>query len=169
MTDPRTPRIDFNGNFSEPGAEPVPWEKVDEVLTNSEMFWLSTVRANGHPHVTPLPVIWLDGVLHFCTGDKEQKTVNLLRNPNCVVTTGTNEMRSGLDVVAEGVAVRITDHDRLVELAAVWKSKLDWDYTVGADSFDDGVGHVGLVFGVRPVKVLSFHKTPYVQTRYRFS
>jgi general stress protein 26 len=168
MTGTRTPDVEFNGDFSEPDAAAVPWANVDEALTRAEMFWLSTVRANGTPHVTPLPAIWLDGVLHFCTGDKEQKSVNLQRNPNCVLTTGTDQMRSGMDVVVEGRAERITDHDRLVHLAAVWKSKLDWDYTVGDETFDDGMGHIGLVFGVRPVKVLSFHKSPYVQTRYRF-
>ncbi len=163
------PVVEFSGDFSEPGAEAVPWETVDKALWDAEMFWLSTVRPTGAPHVTPLPVIWHSGVLYFCTGDKEQKTVNLLRNPNCVITTGTNVLKSGMDVVVEGVAVRVLDRDLLVTLAGIWKSKLDWDYTVGEDSYDDGVGHIGLVFGVAPVKVLSFHKSPYVQTRYRFS
>ena len=163
------PTVEVHEGYSEPGAEGVPWADVEEVLTKSEMFWLSTVRADGRPHVTPLPAIWLGGVLHFCAGDKEQKTVNLRSNPNVVLTTGTNQLHSGLDVIVEGVAERVTDHDKLVELAAVWKSKLDWDYQVGEDSFDDGGGHHGLVFGVAPVKVLSFGKDPYSQTRYRFS
>ena len=163
------PTVEFDGSFSEPSATAVPWAEVDAVLTKNEMFWLSTVRTNGRPHVTPLPAIWLGGVLHFCAGDKEQKTVNLRSNPNCVLTTGTNQLHSGLDVIVEGVAERVVDHDKLVELAALWKSKLDWDYQVGEDSFDDGGGHHGLVFGVAPVKVLSFGKAPYSQTRYRFS
>jgi general stress protein 26 len=162
------PEVEFTGEFSEPDAVAVPWETVDKALWDAEMFWLSTVRKTGAPHVTPLPVIWHEGVLYFCTGDKEQKTVNLLHNPNCVITTGTNSMGSGMDVVAEGVASRVLDHDRLLELAAIWKSKLDWDYTVGKDAYDDGMGHIGFVFGVAPVKILSFHKKPYVQTRYVF-
>jgi general stress protein 26 len=163
------PVTEYDGAFSEPGAEATPWETVDKALWDAEMFWLSTVRRTGAPHVTPLPVIWHSGVLYFCTGNKEQKTVNLLQNPNCVITTGNNSLRSGMDVVVEGVAERVLDHDLLVELAAIWKSKLDWDYTVGEDAYDDGMGHIGYVFGVAPVKVLSFHKSPYVQTRYRFT
>ena len=163
------PTVEFNGDFSEPDATAVPWSDVDAALAASEMFWLSTVRRTGRPHVTPLPAIWLDGVLYFCTGDKEQKTANLRLNPNCVLTTGTNRLHSGLDVIVEGAAERVTDHDQLVRLAAVWKSKLDWDYQVGEDTFDDGQGHIGLVFGVAPAKVLSFNKDPYAQTRYRFS
>jgi len=163
------PTTEFNAGFSEPGAAAVPWADVDDVLTKSEMFWLSTVRGDGRPHVTPLPAIWLDGVLHFCSGDQEQKSANLMANPNCVLTTGTNQLHAGLDVVVEGVAERVTGHDRLVRLAALWKSKLDWDFAVGEDGFGDGAGRTGLVFGVAPVKVLSFGKDPYSQTRYRFT
>ena len=163
-----TPTAELPPQFSEPGAEAVPWAEVDEVLTTSEMFWLSTVRGDGRPHVTPLPTVWRDGVLHFCTGDQEQKSVNLLRQPACVLTTGTNQLHSGLDVVVEGIAVRVTDRPLLERLAAQWKSKLDWDFQVGEDAFHDGAGRTGLVFGVTPAKVLSFRKGPYTQTRYRF-
>ena len=43
------------------------------VLEKAEMFWLSTVRRGGRPHVVPLPAMWLDGALHFCTGPQEQE------------------------------------------------------------------------------------------------
>ena len=95
--------------------------------------------------------------------------MNLKANPNCVLTTGTNQLHSGLDVIVEGVTERVTDRARLVRLAALWKSKLDWDFQVGEDAFRDGDGRTGLVFGVVPAKVLSFGKDPYVQTRYRFT
>jgi hypothetical protein len=72
-------------------------------------------------------------------------------------------------VVVEGTAERVTDHARLVELAALWKARHDWNYQVLDDTFDDGAGHVGLVFAVRPAKVLAFGKKPHIQTRYRFS
>jgi hypothetical protein len=32
------------------------------------MFWLSTVRPGGRPHVTPAAGVWLAGALYFCTG-----------------------------------------------------------------------------------------------------
>ncbi|MGH3213343.1 MAG: pyridoxamine 5'-phosphate oxidase family protein [Trebonia sp.] len=161
------PVAEFNESFSEPGATAPPWTEVAAVLTASEMFWLSTVRRGGRPHVTPLPAIWLDGTLYFCTGSQEQKTANLGANPGCVLTTGTSDLRSGLDVVVEGPAVRMTDVPRLHELAAIWKSNLDWDYEVTDDGFRDGAGRTGLAFGVTPAKILAFGKAPYTQTRYR--
>jgi general stress protein 26 len=141
------------------------------VLSSSEMFWLSTVRRDGRPHVAPLPAVWLGGTLHFCTGAAEQKAKNLEADPRCTLTTGTNQFRSGLDVVVEGTATRVTDAAQLEQLAAIWKSKLDWDFDVVDAAFRDPDGPgVALVFGVTPTKVLSFGKgEPYSQTRYRFT
>jgi general stress protein 26 len=165
----REPTTELNGDFSEPDATAVPWAQAESVLGTSEMFWLSTVRTDARPHVTPLPAVYLDGTLYFCAGAREQKTANLHADPRCVLTTGTNQLRSGLDVIAEGTAVRATDADLLLRLKALWTSKLDWDYEIAGDHFDDGAGHDGLVFGVRPDKVLAFGRSPYSQTRYRFS
>src|SRR5689334_5172523 len=113
----REPTTEFNDQFSEPGAGAPPWADVDAVLRDAEMFWLSTVRGDGRPHVTPLPAVWVHGTLHFCTGDAEQKSKNLARDGRCVLTTGTNALHSGLDVIVEGEAVRVRDTERLVELA----------------------------------------------------
>ena len=160
--------VELNEAFSEPGATARPWAEDADVLSASEMFWLSTTRRDGRPHVTPLPAIWADGALHFCTGDAEQKARNLLADPRCVLTTGANQYRSGLDVVVEGTAVRVTGQAELRRLAQLWKSKLDWDFEVGDEAFRDGAGRTGLVFAVAPAKVLAFGKNPYTQTRYRF-
>ncbi len=138
------------------------------MLTTAEIFWLSTTRADGRPHVTPIPAIWTDGALHICTGAEEQKAVNLHRDPRCILTTGTPTIASGLDIVVEGAVSRVRDQDTLHRLAALWKSRLDWDYRVTDDGFDDGSGkRTGLVFALRPVKVLAFGKgEPYSQTRF---
>jgi general stress protein 26 len=165
----KQPTAELNAGFSSPDATPRPWSEVLDVLNRSEVFWLSTVRPDGRPHVTPLPAIWLDGVLHFCAGSHEQKAKNVQRNPHCILTTGTNQLRSGLDVVVEGDASRVTDGATLQRLAALWQSKLDWPFEVGDGVFEDGDGREGLVFGVQPAKILAFGKgEPFSQTRYRF-
>ena len=47
---------------------------------------------------------------------------------------------------------------QLQRLAALWKSKLDWDFEVTDGGFVDPGGRLGLVFGVAPAKVLAFGK-----------
>lgn len=171
VTDTRPePVAELNAEFSSPGAAARPWSEVDQALADAQMFFLSTSRPDGRPHVTPIPAIWRDGALHICTGAHEQKARNLAREPRCILSTGSDRMNAGLDVVVEGTAERVTDHAELVELAACWKAELDWDFEVGEHAFRDGADRDGLVYAIRPDKVLAFGKgEPFSQTRYTFS
>ena len=65
--------------------------------------------------MTPLVAVWLDDVLHFCTGPAEQKAVNLRGNDRVVLLTGCNQWDTGMDVVVEGRAARVTDGPTLAE------------------------------------------------------
>jgi nitroimidazol reductase NimA-like FMN-containing flavoprotein (pyridoxamine 5'-phosphate oxidase superfamily) len=159
---------ELDSRFSEPGAVATPWDEVRRTIDEAELFWISTVRADGHPHVTPLPAVWHDDGLYFCTGAEEQKAVNLARNPSCVLTTGTNAWKAGLDVVVEGHAERVVDEGLLQRLADAWESKYqgDWHWDVADGAFRDD-GHAALVFRVVIMKVLAFAKGAFSQTRYR--
>jgi nitroimidazol reductase NimA-like FMN-containing flavoprotein (pyridoxamine 5'-phosphate oxidase superfamily) len=163
------PTSELHSGFSAPGAEATPWGDVVDVLQSAELFWISTVRADGRPHVTPLPAVWHEGALYFCTGPGEQKARNVRANDQCALTTGDNRWNAGLDVVVEGRAKRVTDDGTLRALAAMWETKYDgyWKYAVryGAFHHEGGVAHV---FEVRPRKVLSFAKGDFAQTRFRF-
>lgn len=162
------PRAQLVEDFSDPNAVATQWAEVVEMLESSEMFWLSTVRRDGRPHVAPLPAMWLDNRLHFCTGNFEQKAKNIEANASCVLTTGTSSYRSGLDVVVEGTAGRITDHSTLVRLAELWQAKIGWTFAVGDGVFLDSQAgdHPAEVFAVTPSKILAFRKAPYSQTRF---
>jgi hypothetical protein len=59
--------------FSDPEAQATPWDETLRVLEGAELDWLTTVRADGRPHVTPLIGVLDDGAVHFCTGSGEQK------------------------------------------------------------------------------------------------
>src|ERR687889_1120949 len=122
------PTAHLVAEFSDSDAAALPWSEVVRVLESSEMFWLSTVRRDGRPHVAPLPAMWLDGKLHFCTGAHEQKAKNLEANPDVVLTTGTNSFRSGLDVVVEGTVARVSDSGMLARLAQMWRDKINWSF-----------------------------------------
>jgi nitroimidazol reductase NimA-like FMN-containing flavoprotein (pyridoxamine 5'-phosphate oxidase superfamily) len=63
------PTTTLNDAFSEPGATVTSWEDTRKLLESAELFWITTVRADGRPHMTPLVAVWLDDALHFCTGE----------------------------------------------------------------------------------------------------
>ncbi len=161
-----TPVLDER--FSEPDARPVPWATTAALLAEAQLFWLTTVRRDGRPHVTPLVAVWLDDALHLCTGPAEQKAVNLRHDPDVVLLTGRNDWDRGTDVVVEGRAVRVTDGPTLGRLAAAWREKWDgqWQFDVRDGAFHHVDGGEAHVFSVAPARVFAFAKNPAGQTRY---
>ena len=173
MTNEReTPPItELDHRFSEAGATATPWADVERILVEADTFWITTVRIDGRPHVTPLVAVWLDQALAFCTGVDEQKAVNLRHNQNVILTTGRDSWNEGTDVVVDGSAERVTDDATLGRLAAAWRTKWDgrWQFEVHDGGFrhERGAGTV-LVFTVVPDKVLSFAKSTFAASRHTF-
>ena len=166
-----TPHTSLDERYSQPGAEATSWEDARQELAAAELTWLTTVRADGRPHQTPLVTVWQDDALHFCTGTREQKAVNLRSNPHVLLTVAGRRWDQGLDVVLEGDAVRVSDEARLRQLAEAWATKWDgsWNYEVRDGYF----GHPGqdfevLVYRVAPVKVLAFGLGTFTHTRHDF-
>ena len=95
------PVTELDTRFSDPNAVATDWEETRRAVEDAELFWISTVRADGRPHVTPLVAVWDDDAIHFATGPEEQKAVNLRNNPNVILTTGCSEWERGLDLVVE--------------------------------------------------------------------
>ena len=168
MTPAPTGAID--ARFSDPAAGPTSWPDAARVLEEAELYWLSTVRADGRPHVTPLIGVAADGVMHFCTGLDEQKARNLEHAPHVALTTGNNTWAQGLDVVIEGSAVRIVERDRLQAIADAYEAKYGsvWHFDVGDGAFQTSEGSAA-VFRIEPAKVMAFAKAPHAQTTYRFA
>ena len=66
------PPAAIDTRFSDPEAAATPWPAVAQALADAELYWLTTVRADGRSHVTPLVGVTMDGAVHFCTGPEEQ-------------------------------------------------------------------------------------------------
>jgi nitroimidazol reductase NimA-like FMN-containing flavoprotein (pyridoxamine 5'-phosphate oxidase superfamily) len=162
--------------FSHPDATPTPWAVGLERVIDADTFWLSTVRPDGRPHVTPLVAVWLDGALFFCTGDDERKARNLRDNASCVMTTGCNAFRSGTDIVLEGEATNVTDDATLQRVADALLAKYDWPYRVKDGALeevgrpDEGESRgVAIVFRVTPSTIFAYGRgASFSATRYRF-
>jgi nitroimidazol reductase NimA-like FMN-containing flavoprotein (pyridoxamine 5'-phosphate oxidase superfamily) len=174
----RQPTAELDPAFSDQKSEPTPWPEAEALLASAPIWWLSTVRPDGRPHVTPLIAVWDSGALHFCTGLEERKARNLAANRQVTLTTTTrNDQHDGLDLVVEGEAVRVPDDARLRELADAWVAKYgeEWRFHVRDGAFhhtpegvrpeDPGAAHV---FAVAPATAFSFRRGTYSQTRHRF-
>lgn len=170
MTSTHVPQSELDIRYSGDNAEAAPWSSAVEILETAEIFWLTTVRADGRPHVTPLIAVWLDPALYFCTGSTEQKFRNLAQNPHCTLHTGTNRMEEGFDVMIEGDAVQLSDDPRLQQVADRYVAKYgeEWRFSVKDGMFDHGHGSTP-VFEVKPVTAYGFGREgTSTHTRWRF-
>jgi hypothetical protein len=78
--------------------------------------WLTTLDADGGPHVTGVGALWVDGAFWFETGERSRKGRNLARDPRCALSLAT----SGFDLVVEGTAAKVTDPATVATLAGAW-------------------------------------------------
>jgi nitroimidazol reductase NimA-like FMN-containing flavoprotein (pyridoxamine 5'-phosphate oxidase superfamily) len=159
--------------FSSPSAVPTEWSRARAELAGAEVYWLSTVRPDGRPHVTPLLGIWLEGALYFCTGPNERKAKNLSRNHHCVLTTGHSTLE-GLDLVIEGTAETVNDTAELGRVADTYESKYGPHFAAPNGTWS-GLGDAirraeALVYRVCPATGFGFGKGErFSQTRWGFS
>jgi hypothetical protein len=171
-----TGRID--PRYGDASASTPPWEDIERLLTDAQLYWIVTVRADGRPHAVPLVGVWHENAFAFCTGSEEQKQRNLDSNTRVAVTTGSTGASgwdSGEELVVEGTAVRVTDTRSLQSLADAWFAKYgeDWKFEVRGQEFvevsDSGGGTTGGagVYRVTPEKVIAFGGA-HGQTTYRF-
>jgi nitroimidazol reductase NimA-like FMN-containing flavoprotein (pyridoxamine 5'-phosphate oxidase superfamily) len=164
---------ELHAGFSGAGATPTDWAEGRLRIEDAQVFWLSTVRPDGRPHVTPLLAVWHQDAMYFCTGPDERKAKNLEQNQHCILTTGQNGL-DGLDVVVEGHAAEVSDRVELGQVASTYESKYGAHLTAPEGTWfglSDAIraGKV-LVYRVTPTTVVGFAKgEQFSQTRWRFS
>ncbi|MEV7614169.1 pyridoxamine 5'-phosphate oxidase family protein [Streptomyces sp. NPDC089799] len=179
---PERPATELDARYSSalnprPGAEdvtPTQWAEARRRMGAAEIFWLTTVRPDGRPHITPVIAAWHDGALYFSTGPAEQKARNLAHDGHCALTTGANSLTEGLDLVVEGLAERVADRALLEEVITAYATKYGHHVTSPEGTFH-GIGDAlrkgdAVVFGVRPVTAYGFGRDDgvYSHTRWTF-
>lgn len=81
---------------------------VIERLRTELIVWLSTVRADGNPNLSPVWFLWEDPTILIFSQPKKQKVNNIRRNPK--VMLGLETLNDGDDVVmVEGIAELVDD------------------------------------------------------------
>lgn len=123
------------------GFAPIEFERARKALDSiasinpleaSARYWLATVRPDGKPHAMPVGILWHDGAFVFSANAETQKAKNLASDPHCVITIAA----PGLDIVSEGVAVKVKDDAKLQRLAdAFGASAGGWHPTVTDGAF----------------------------------
>jgi Pyridoxamine 5'-phosphate oxidase len=113
------------------GAASIPWSRALKQLEagTAGTYWLATTRPDGRPHVAAVGALWIDGKIYFVSGSQTRKGRNLAANPDCVFSISL----TGIDLVVEGSAVRITDRPTLLRLAKKYADQ-GWPASVSGDA-----------------------------------
>ena len=120
-------------NLDRYGNATLDWNRVHEALTAGPpggTFFLGTTGPGGRPHAAGTGAVWLDGDLYLVSGPGTRKSRNLAANPACTMSAGL----SGIDVVIEGEATRVTDPATLERVATHYRDT-GWPAEVQGDAF----------------------------------
>ena len=114
------------------GAKPIPWSRALKQLGSSAAgtYWLATTNPDGRPHIAGVGALWVDGKIYFTSGTRTRKSRNLAANPSCVVSVSL----TGIDLVFEGAAIRVTDRPTLLRLAKRYAAQ-GWPASVSGAAF----------------------------------
>ena len=99
------------------------WTWATDRLSKAHNYFLSTVRADGRPHVMPVWGIWLDNMFYFSTGRHSRKSENLSQNPSCTICPED----AWTAVVLEGTAEEVRRGSQRRRFLVAYKKKYDWD------------------------------------------
>ncbi len=156
------------------GLDPIPWSRALEALeaeqTGNPTYFLGTTRPDGRPHLAGVGAIWAEGKVYFVSGPGTRKSRNLANDPRCTIAMSL----SGIDLVIEGTAERVTDDETLQRIAKRYADG-GWPATVedGAFTYDYSAPSAGpppwYVYAVRPTTVFGvLADEPGGATRWRF-
>jgi len=158
----------------------IEWERVRETLDsqitqapdtggpNRHTAWLTTINADGSPHLTPVGFVQLDGVWYFTSGPGTRKSRNIAADPRCVVSVATHPF----DLVIEGSAARVADADELRCVAdkyvsGGWPAQVEGDALTAEYSAPSAGPPPWHVYRVTPATVFAFGTAePHGATRF---
>jgi Pyridoxamine 5'-phosphate oxidase len=122
-------------NLDRYGSAVLPWTRARDALvagspSPSVTFFLGTVGPGGTPHAAGVGGLWQDGVLYFTSSPRMRKARDLSAKPTCTMSVRL----SGIDLVLEGEATRVTDAPTLERIAGRFR-EAGWPAQVEGDAF----------------------------------
>jgi PPOX class probable F420-dependent enzyme len=97
---------------------------MKERLASEPNAWMTTLRPDGSPHVTPVWFVFLDETWWVCSSERSAKVRNIAADPRVALVLEDGDA----PVVAEGEAV-LWRGGYPPEVVAAFAAKYDWDIT----------------------------------------
>lgn len=101
-----------------------PPDKVLKRLETEANIWITCVRPDGRPHLTPVWFAWYEGNLYACIQSQSVKARNIRQNPHVSVALENGSQ----PLICEGTAVFLPP-PWPDDVARIFQAKYDWDIT----------------------------------------
>jgi hypothetical protein len=125
VTGPRRdrPQIPAAYGIATGDAGMLEWEVVSAALAATTIYWVTSVRNDGTPHLIPIWGGWADDHLYIEGGDDTLWARNLTRRP----TTAVGADSAGMQIIVRGtVATNTPDNRTFAALADNYGSKYEY-------------------------------------------
>lgn len=99
-------------------------------LHTKKNLWISTIRPDGRPHLTPVWFVYLGEKFYISIDPRSVKSRNLARNPQVSVALENGSH----PVICEGIA-SIPPPPAPPEVLAAFFEKFEWDLTTETQYF----------------------------------
>jgi hypothetical protein len=117
------------------GDATLPWSRARDNLvaalpSAATTLFLGSVGQDGRPRSAGVGGVWLDERIYFTSGPGTRKSRNLEANPACTISARLAD----IDLVLEGEARRVTDEQKLKQVAALYRQG-GWPAEADGDGF----------------------------------
>ena len=140
----------------------LPWDHVEQRMTQAVNYWIASVDEHNRPHATPVWGVWLNGAFYFDGGPHTRRGRNMARNPHIAV-----HLESGSDVVIlHGTAreLKSAPLELREQLSAAYSAKYAAQgYAPGPETWEQGG-----VYTLEPARAFAWTKFPDDTTRWTF-
>ena len=167
MAEPRAtrPHIPGYGVPDDEGDGTLPWSWARQQLERALIYWVASVKPDGHAHLMPTWGAWVEDRFYFEGGLDTRRARNIAANP--WVSAGINDRNQAVIVEGEAHNVAPLNDERLVSalLDGFAKYRSSDSYQADAANWRDPAG--GL-WELRPTVVFGWSRFPDTTTRWHF-
>ncbi|MEA2548637.1 MAG: hypothetical protein QOE42_1235 [Chloroflexota bacterium] len=129
--------------------------RINRLLETERVVWLSTVNADGTPHLVPIWFSWDREALLIASKPNAKKVANLRTNPSVMLALGEPDHDFDVGMV-EGIA-ELLDAPAATDLPAGHLAKYRRQMAAIGLSADDFLATYSQVIRIRPTRYLRWH------------
>ena len=160
LPEPMARPLTIPRDYGTVGAKRLPWTWAHQRLVSAMVYWLTTVRPDGSPHVRPVDGNWVDDALFVGGSPKAGWIRNLAGDGRATIHLPDVQ---GV-VIIEGAARQVVPDERLADRLATGAKKYEPMY--GPASPSDYLGKP--VWAVIPYRALGWERFPTDATGWEF-